>query len=111
LQRPTIPQFIAPSHSVFSLAGVRPCSIAQTRSRENQRRQRFIDYEKNKIIIPGEQQLLFELYLLSFISLSLLTADINYKFKRFGFCNLLMIIIRVIWNSTFKLNAFSLALT
>jgi hypothetical protein len=41
LQRPTIPQFIAPSHSVFSLAGVRPCSIAQTRSRENQRRQRF----------------------------------------------------------------------
>jgi hypothetical protein len=61
------------------------------------------------------QKLLFELAkkilleigktVFPFVSLSLLTADMNFKFKRLGFCNLLLIIIGVIWSSTFKLNA------
>jgi hypothetical protein len=45
------------------------------------------------------------LYLFPFVLFSLLRADINFKFKRVDFLNLLLII-GVIWNSTFKLNAF-----
>jgi hypothetical protein len=38
-----------------------------------------------------------------FIDSTILTADKNFKFKHRDFCNLLLIIIGIIWSSTFKL--------
>jgi hypothetical protein len=65
------------------------------------------------LVIPGGQQNCFswqkkklheifktELHLFRFVLLTLLTAGIHFKFKRFGFCNRLLIKWFSRWNMT-----------